>query len=81
MTPRNPGFKRGIRIGSAKDGFVTAGNASGITDGAAAVVVVSERKARELGISQPVRVVSSVLRSTGGVMPWYFSRSSHQAWL
>ena len=36
---------------------------SPIGDGAAAVVVVSERKARELGISKPVRVVSSVLRS------------------
>jgi acetyl-CoA acetyltransferase len=36
---------------------------SPIGDGAAAVVVVSERKARELGIRQPVRVVSSVLRS------------------
>jgi acetyl-CoA acetyltransferase len=36
---------------------------SPIGDGAAAVVVVSERKARELGVSKPVRVVSSVLRS------------------
>jgi acetyl-CoA C-acetyltransferase len=32
-----------------KDGFVTAGNASGINDGAAAVVVMSEEKAKELG--------------------------------
>jgi acetyl-CoA acetyltransferase len=36
---------------------------SPIGDGAAAVVIVSERKAREIGVSQPVRVVSSVLRS------------------
>jgi acetyl-CoA acetyltransferase len=36
---------------------------SPIGDGAAAVVVVSEAKARELGIAAPVRVVSSVLRS------------------
>jgi acetyl-CoA acetyltransferase len=36
---------------------------SPIGDGAAAVVVVSERKARELGIRKPVRVVTSVLRS------------------
>jgi acetyl-CoA acetyltransferase len=36
---------------------------SPIGDGAAAVVVVSERKARELGISRPVHIVSSVLRS------------------
>lgn len=36
---------------------------SPIGDGAAAVVLVSETKARELGIARPVRVVSSVLRS------------------
>ena len=36
---------------------------SPIGDGAAAVVVVSERKARELGLSKPVRVLSSVLVS------------------
>lgn len=36
---------------------------SPIGDGAAAVVLVSESKARELGIARPVRVVSSVLRS------------------
>ena len=33
----------------AKDGSVTAGNASGINDGAAALVVATEQKARELG--------------------------------
>jgi acetyl-CoA acetyltransferase len=36
---------------------------SPIGDGAAAVVIVSERKARELGVSKPVRIVASVLRS------------------
>ncbi|MDH5670998.1 MAG: thiolase family protein [Myxococcales bacterium] len=36
---------------------------SPIGDGAAAAIVVSERKARELGIGRPVRVLSSVLRS------------------
>jgi acetyl-CoA acetyltransferase len=36
---------------------------SPIGDGAAAVVVVSEKKARELGLVNPVKVVSSVLRS------------------
>jgi acetyl-CoA acetyltransferase len=36
---------------------------SPIGDGAAAVVLVSERKARELGIARPVRIVSSVLVS------------------
>jgi 3-oxoadipyl-CoA thiolase len=33
-----------------KDGSVTAGNSSGINDGAAALVIASEEKARELGI-------------------------------
>lgn len=36
---------------------------SPIGDGAAAVIVVSERKMRELGLAKPVRVVTSVLRS------------------
>jgi acetyl-CoA acetyltransferase len=36
---------------------------SPIGDGAAAAIVVSEKKARELGIEQPVRVAASVLRS------------------
>ncbi|MCP4039230.1 MAG: thiolase family protein [bacterium] len=36
---------------------------SPIGDGAAAVVLVSEAKAREMGISKPVKVISSVLRS------------------
>lgn len=36
---------------------------SPIGDGAAAVVLVSERKARELGLNRPVKVLSSVLRS------------------
>ena len=33
------------------DGFVTAGNASGINDGAAALVIMSEEKAKELGVT------------------------------
>jgi acetyl-CoA acetyltransferase len=36
---------------------------SPIGDGAAAVVIVSERKMREIGVRRPVRVLSSVLRS------------------
>ncbi len=39
-----------------KDGTVTAGNASGITDGAAAVVVMQARKARALGIKPLARI-------------------------
>lgn len=48
--------------------FVTAGNASGINDGAAAVVVASREKARELGVSPLARVVSW---ATAGVEPKY----------
>lgn len=41
-----------------KDGTVTAGNASGINDGAAAFVVMSAEKAEELGITPLVKIVS-----------------------
>jgi acetyl-CoA C-acetyltransferase len=40
----------GLRPAFKSDGGVTAGNASGINDGAAAVVVMSRRKAEELGV-------------------------------
>jgi acetyl-CoA C-acetyltransferase len=41
-----------------KDGTVTAGNSSGINDGAAAILVMSADKARALGMKPMVRVVS-----------------------
>ena len=41
-----------------KDGIVTAGNASGIVDGAAAVVVTREKTARERGLKALGRIVS-----------------------
>ena len=41
----------GLRPAFAKDGTITAGNASQISDGAAAVVVMSRRKAEELGLT------------------------------
>lgn len=47
-------------------GLVTAGNASGINDGAAAVVVMSEEKAKELGITPMATWVAGAL---GGVEP------------
>jgi 3-oxoadipyl-CoA thiolase len=47
-------------------GTVTAGNASGITDGAAAVLMMNDGKARELGLSPLVRIVSS---AAAGVEP------------
>ena len=39
-----------LRPAFKSDGVVTAGNASGINDGAAAIVVMSEEKAKELGV-------------------------------
>lgn len=41
-----------------KDGTVTAGNSSGLNDGAAAVVMTSLEKARELGLEPLARIVS-----------------------
>ncbi|MBQ4242650.1 MAG: acetyl-CoA C-acyltransferase, partial [Lachnospiraceae bacterium] len=43
------------------DGVVTAGNASGINDGAAAVVVMSEEKAKELGVTPMAEFVAGAL--------------------
>ena len=48
------------------NGFVTAGNASGINDGAAAIVVMSEEKAKELGVKPMATWVAGAL---GGVDP------------
>jgi acetyl-CoA C-acetyltransferase len=53
-----PAFKEG--------GVVTAGNASGINDGAAAVVVMSRSKAEELGLKPRLRIVA---RAEAGVEP------------
>ena len=49
-----------------KDGTVTAGNAPGVNDGAAAVVVTSAQRARELNIQPMVRIVA---QATSGVEP------------
>ena len=49
-----------------KDGKVTAGNASAINDGAAALVIMSEDKAKELGITPMATWVAGAL---GGVDP------------
>jgi 3-oxoadipyl-CoA thiolase len=54
----NPAFRKG--------GAVTAGNASGINDGAAAVLLMSEDKARELGLKPMARWVAS---AAAGVNP------------
>ena len=56
-----------LKCCSGKDGgLVTAGNASGINDGAAAVVVMSEEKAKELGIKPMATWVGGAL---AGVEP------------
>ena len=55
-----------LRPAFAKNGTVTAGNASGINDGAAAVMVMSASKAKELGLKSMVRIVSY---SSAGVDP------------
>jgi len=47
-----------LRPAFKKDGTVTAGNASGINDGAAAVVVMSAEKAKELSIEPLAKIVS-----------------------
>lgn len=49
-----------------KDGSVTAANASGINDGAAAMVVMSEEKAKELGVTP---LATWVVGASGGVDP------------
>ena len=45
-----------LRAAFAKDGTVTAGNASGINDGAAAVIMMSARRAAELGLAPLARI-------------------------
>jgi len=56
-----------LKCCSGKEGgLITAGNASGINDGAAAVVVMSEEKAKELGVKPMATFVAGAL---GGVDP------------
>lgn len=55
-----------LRPAFKKDGTVTAGNASGINDGAAALVVMSKEKADELGLTPLATIVSY---GNGGVDP------------
>ncbi len=55
-----------LRPAFKKDGTVTAANASGINDGAAAFVVMSKEKAEELGIKPLATIVSY---ATAGVAP------------
>lgn len=49
-----------LRPAFMKDGTVTAGNASGINDGASAAVIMSAEKATELGLKPLVKILSTV---------------------
>ena len=49
---------RALRPAFEKEGSVTAGNASTINDGAAAVVLMSEEKMKELGLTPIARIIS-----------------------
>jgi acetyl-CoA C-acetyltransferase len=57
---------RALKPAFKKDGTVTAGNAPGVNDGAAAVVVTSATRAKELGAKPMVRIVA---QATSGVEP------------
>ncbi|HZQ70630.1 MAG TPA: acetyl-CoA C-acetyltransferase [Terriglobales bacterium] len=57
---------RSLKPAFKKDGTVTAGNAPGVNDGAAAFVVTSASRAKELGATPMVRIVA---QATSGVEP------------
>jgi acetyl-CoA C-acetyltransferase len=57
---------RALKPAFKKDGTVTAGNAPGVNDGAAAILVTSGTRAAELGIRPMARIVSHV---TSGIDP------------
>ena len=57
---------RGLKPAFKQEGSITAGNAPGVNDGAAAVVVMSEERARETGVAPMARIVGY---STSGLAP------------
>jgi acetyl-CoA C-acetyltransferase len=57
---------RSLKPAFKKDGTVTAGNAPGVNDGAAALVVASSQRAKELGAAPMVRIVA---QATSGIDP------------
>lgn len=69
-----------LRPAFKKDGTVTAGNASGINDCAAAIVVMSAEKAEELGIKPLVKIASYGTRGVDpaimGYGPFYATRAA-----
>ena len=70
----------GLRPAFDKAGSVTAGNASGLNDGAAAVVVMSASKAKALGLTPLARIVSYATSgldpATMGLGPVFASRKA-----
>jgi acetyl-CoA C-acetyltransferase len=68
--PMETSMEKMAKLGTAfkKGGTVTAANASGINDAAAAVVIMSRDKAKELGLKPMARLVSY---AAGGVDPAY----------
>lgn len=69
--PRKVKFEKMSQLKPAfqRDGTVTAANASKLNDGAAAVVLMSEEKANELGIKSLARIVSQA--STAQAPEWF----------
>ena len=67
-----------LRPAFKKDGMVTAGNASGINDGAAALIVMSEEKAKELGVTPMATRIGAELAGCDpammGIGPVYSTR-------
>ncbi|MCE9625632.1 MAG: acetyl-CoA C-acetyltransferase [Deltaproteobacteria bacterium] len=59
-----------------KDGTVTAGNASSINDGAAALVVMSARKAKELGLKPLAKIVA---QDQASIAPEWFTMAPAEA--
>jgi len=57
---------RSLKPAFKKDGSVTAGNAPGVNDGAAVVLVTSDSKAKEIGAQPMARIVS---QATSGIDP------------
>ena len=57
---------RALKPAFKKDGTVTAGNAPGVNDGAAAVVLMSAARAKELGLKPMARIVA---QATSGLAP------------
>ena len=79
--PRKGITKEGLaklRPAFKKDGMVTAGNASGINDGAAALIVMSEEKAQELGVTPMATWIGGELAGCDpaimGIGPVYSTR-------